>query len=656
MRLSIKAKQVIGVTSIVGIAIVVLSALFLASLARVTLNESVARGELLANAVYQRAREVVDGNHDAASALRQDAGLRSILESSYFSENVTYAALVDMSNEAIVHSDAAMVGRTLPVYRDLKALLNEGPISQLRAIYSDEGQTLEIQQPLLLGGVRFGSIRIGVSMLLTRRELDQALTPAAVTAAAALVGATLVAMLLAQVLLRPIHMIRTGLTRLRRGEFGVRLDLPQRDEFGELGGSFNEVSAQLSADRNQLAGQKAKLESVVEHLEDAVAVFTPDGEVLFANPAMRAALPPDALARRIDDVLPKEHPYRSIVEASLASGESRGPVSAVVPTILAAEQADGAADGGGDGLSGERLILTHAMKDPDRRLVGVMLVARNLDYLSQVQSTLAYSRKLVALGRLTAGVAHEIKNPLNATMIHLELVKQQLSGPTGGRRSRPAPSLSPVTSQSGWEAAPEGAPVASAVSQAESGATIDVPAALDHLSIIGSQLRRLDEVLQGFLKFTRPEDLKLQPVSVASLVDELMPILSAEARKHDVELVVACPTTLPNINGDTVMLQQAFLNLALNGCQAMPSGGRLRIAAQAAHGGRVAIVFEDNGVGIKPEHLGRIFDLYFTTKDGGSGIGLSMVFRTVQLHDGEIEVQSTVGRGTTFRLLLPQAR
>jgi len=102
------------------------------------------------------------------------------------------------------------------------------------------------------------------------------------------------------------------------------------------------------------------------------------------------------------------------------------------------------------------------------------------------------------------------------------------------------------------------------------------------------------------------------------------------------------------------MLRQALLNLALNARQAMPNGGTLRIAAAVRPRG-IEISVEDTGVGIKPEHLGRIFDLYFTTREKGSGIGLSMVYRTMHLHDGEIEVESTEGRGTTFRLLLPKA-
>jgi len=122
-----------------------------------------------------------------------------------------------------------------------------------------------------------------------------------------------------------------------------------------------------------------------------------------------------------------------------------------------------------------------------------------------------------------------------------------------------------------------------------------------------------------------------------------------------VQVVVDIRSDLPEVRVDASMMQQALLNLAINACQAMPDGGRLRRAAGVASDGRVEIFCEDTGQGIAPDNLEKIFNLYFTTKEGGSGIGLSMVYRTVQLHDGELEVQSTIGRGTTFRVLLPPA-
>src|SRR6266850_3531448 len=409
MRLGIKGKQVLGVTSIVGAIVVILSMLDLSRLASVSLDESRARADQMAKTIYQRAREVVGAGADPYVALRADPGLRSILESSVYSKDVTFAALVDVRNQAVVHADPSQEGQTLPRGGDFGTLLEKKPLAQLLAIYSSQGQNLELRQPLLLGDREIGSIRIGVSTLLIRRNLNGSLGPALATALAALGLSILGATLLAQLLLRPIHVIRSGLTRLGKGEFGVQLDLNQHDEFGELGTFFNAVSEQLSADRSQMAGQVANLESAVEHLEDAVAIVNPRGELMFANPAMRALLPGATTGAKIDEVLPADHPLRRLGEQTLMSRQSRGPLSA---TFSEGE---------------ERLIMTHAINDPQGEMVGVMLIARNLAYLSQVQSTIRYSRKLAALGRLSAGVAHEVKNPLNAMMIHLELLRQQFA-------------------------------------------------------------------------------------------------------------------------------------------------------------------------------------------------------------------------------------
>jgi hypothetical protein len=403
VRLGIKVKQIAGVTAVVGVSVAALSGLYVARLAGVVLHESYARGELLSNAIIHRARVVVPGGANPYAALRTDSGLRSILESSIYGESVTEAVILDTEGIIVAGSDPSREGLRLRERQDLAELLDQGAMAQLRAIYSPEGQTLEVRQPIVLGDEAFGSIRIGVSTLLMRQELDALLRPALVTAAVALAVAVLVAGVLAQLLLRPIHVIRSGLTRLGKGEFGVTLDLPPGDEFGELGTFFNSVSQQLSADRTLLAGQKANLQSAVEHLEDAVALFNPSGELLFSNPAMQPTLPADGIGRALRGLLPDAHPYRKIVEETLATRRSRGPVQA----------------------GSERLLMTHAIEGTDRGLVGVLLVSRNLAYLSRVQSTLAYSRKLVALGRLTAGIAHEVKNPLNAMMIHLELLRSK---------------------------------------------------------------------------------------------------------------------------------------------------------------------------------------------------------------------------------------
>jgi signal transduction histidine kinase len=529
MRLSIRAKQIAGVTAIVGVAVVALSALYATRLSDVVLREHEARGELLANGILHRAREVVRDTADPYEALRTDPGLLASLNSSLYSESVVVAAIVDPAGQVVTSNDTSLIGRAMPQRPLLSTLVNANLWNQLRVIYTQDGRTFEVRGPLRSGDTALGSARIVISTVLVRRELNASLGPALLAAAGAMLVAVFVAGLLAQVLLRPIHVIRSGLTRLGKGEFGVTLDLPPGDEFGELGTFFNSFSQQL-ADQQGDAGR--------------------------------------------------------VLRTGSGSGDQ-------------------------------------------------------LNAVEQLKSTLAYSRKLVALGRLTAGIAHEVKNPLNAIVIHLELLRTKIRS-LAAAPARPAQVVAAAGGTLGLAVRDEALPA-------------PVQGALEHVEVIEKEIRRLDEVVQGFLKFTRPEDLRLQPVGISTLLQEIKPLVDPEAQKNRVRVVLECGASTPDVNGDAGMLRQALLNLALNACQAMPGGGTLRLTCAAVSGGRVEVRVEDTGVGIKPEHLGRIFDLYFTTKDHGTGIGLSLVFRIVQLHDGEIEVQSTPGRGTTFHVLLPRA-
>jgi signal transduction histidine kinase len=611
MRLSLKTKQVAGVTLIVGLVVVALSALHLAWIARASLGESALRGELLAHIVFQQVSTIARGD-DPLASLSKDPGIRSILEAGLaYSPNVTYVAVVDRSGRAVAHSSPVLEGQGVPEQPDIRGLLARNLYDQLSAIYSD--RTFEVSEPLLLGRDQIGAIRVGLSMLLVRSEIRRALGPAAVTALLALVVATVVASGFAQWLLRPIAILRTGLARLGKGETGVKLDLPADAEFGDLGRSFETVSATLAAARST--------ESIVDRLEDAVAVYSDRGELLFANPAMREVLGV-ARAGSSARALPEAHPYRPLLLRALDGRTTQGPEHVVVER--------------GETGRAEHLVTAHALADRQGHFAGVMLVARNLAYLGQLESTLRYSRKLASLNRLLAGVAHEVKNPLNAMTIHLELLKQKLSGGMP-RLVRPAG----AAEGDGPGAAPP---------------PVDTAGALRHVSVIGQEIRRLDEVVQGFLKFSRPDDLSLRPVDLRALADEVASLVSVEAGARRVAVRNECPGDLPPVQADQTLLRQALLNLAINACQAMPNGGTLTFRGRRAGQGQVEVEVEDTGTGIPPEDLGRIFNLYFTTKERGTGLGLSMVYRTVQLHDGTIEAESTVGRGTIFRIRLPQAR
>ncbi len=482
MPLSIRQKQVLGVTTIVVIVVVGLSVLQIGTLVRVLLEQGAARAELVAASVVHQTSGAVVSRETAYQDIRSSSTVLSALEAAMYSPEVLYAAIVDRTRTVVAANDPAQVGRTLPRGENLPQLVAASGWEQVRALYA-EGRTLEWRQPLALGDEPFGEICIGLSTILIRQELDRSLVPAGVAAGLALIIAVSVAMLLAQVVLRPIHVITSGLSRLGRGELGTPLDL-RDEEFRDLGDVFDQVSSQLQL----------------------------------------------------------------------------------------------------------------AVKDGAKR--------------AQVADL---TRRVASLGRLTAGVAHEVKNPLNAMTIHLELLKHKLTSP-------------------------------------------DPASAVRHADVIGSEIRRLDDVVQGFLKFVRPEDVTLRPVKVKALLSGVLEAIGPEAERAGIACEQLCQDPNLAIEGDEPLLRQALFNLAQNAVQAMPRGGRLRVSCGVGKDDRVEVRVEDNGEGIPPEHLARIFDLYFTTKKRGSGIGLSLVFRTVQLHDGDIEVESTVGTGTTFVIKLPQAR
>jgi signal transduction histidine kinase len=240
-----------------------------------------------------------------------------------------------------------------------------------------------------------------------------------------------------------------------------------------------------------------------------------------------------------------------------------------------------------------------------------LLTLHDLESVREIESELELSRRLSAIGRLTGGVGHEVKNPINAIVVHLELMRNKLSGP-------------------------------------------EAPA-MRHLDIIQSEIQRLDRVVQTLIDFSRPVELRLQDEDLRQIMAKVLSLASAELATQDVQLETEVPAKPVMVRVDADMLRQAMLNIVLNANQAMPNGGMLRLSLKE-EGRQAVLAIADTGEGIASEVLPRIFDLYFTTKKEGSGIGLSMCYRIVQLHSGVIEVSSEPGQGTTFTLRFPLSK
>ncbi len=240
--------------------------------------------------------------------------------------------------------------------------------------------------------------------------------------------------------------------------------------------------------------------------------------------------------------------------------------------------------------------------------LGALLTLHDVESVREIESDLELSRRLAAIGRLTAGVGHEVKNPINAIVVHLELMRNKL-GDADHRAMR-------------------------------------------HLEVIESEIQRLDRVVQTLVDFSRPVELQLKEQDLRRVVSAVLMLASAELETRDVHVESDLPDRPVMARVDSDLLKQALLNVVLNGAQAMAEGGNLKV--RLAEDGRMALLsIHDQGGGIPDDVRDKIFDLYFTTKKDGSGIGLAMTYRIVELHNGSIEVESDATHGTTFILRFP---
>ena len=174
----------------------------------------------------------------------------------------------------------------------------------------------------------------------------------------------------------------------------------------------------------------------------------------------------------------------------------------------------------------------------------------------------------------------------------------------------------------------------------------------ERLALIMKETRRLEEVLDNFLRYARRRPLALAPLSINDLISDVLTFLKPETRRSRIELETRFDATNPEIQGDQSLIKQALLNVVLNAVEAMPEGGRLEVATEP-HATGVRVTVTDTGAGIDAEDLPKVYDAYFSTRRGGTGLGLAITRRIIEGHGGTISVESAPGRGTTVTIFLP---
>ena len=609
MGLSLKIKLTALITLLVLLMVLATSTLYLSHLTRQALSEVGSRGEYVANEIYHQASTLLSqarmpagSNPSDFQALRgfvqarlaADAGLTSLLESAIgYSPSIYYAAITDTRHQVMVHNDPGEIGQVMAPAVPFEDLLHAGLLKQLRVIYGPS-RVYEVVLPLEIGNTPFGDVRVGVSTLFLAHQITPDLHAALTLSFAIIIFTTLSAGLLSYRLLRPLATISRSVDLLARGEYSEPVSLKRTDEWGVLSSKLNLLGEQMRGEKAAFVQLKENLDQLFSKLSDGLLLFERQDRLVLATPAAARLLGCRAEAivhRPAREVFSAHNPLHDLLREAFASRQST-PWRTLE-------------------LGGEppaRVAVNVQFIREQGEAMGCLVTLRDASTRAQIEDQIDVTTKLAALGRITSGVAHEVKNPLNAMVLQLEILKSKLT-------------------DQGEKVGP-------------------------HLEILSTEIRRLDRVVKTFLDFTRPVEIHPIPTSVEGLVREVFLLAEPQALQNNVRLVFEHEGTLPTINVDRDLMKQALLNLVLNGCQAMPSGGQLTVKPQT-DGHHLNLEVSDQGVGIPPEARQKIFSLFYTTKPGGSGIGLAMAFRVLQLHNGFIDFTSEAHHGTTFRVSIP---
>jgi signal transduction histidine kinase len=536
-------------------------------------------------------------------AVRSSDELQSVVRSvNLYSLTVYDINIGDSHNMTLLSTDPDNEDKPIPNRPDFTQLVNTSSFQLIPKVFGPP-QVYDVVVPLENNGKPFVNVHVGIRTTLLAAFYAPWRTEALSLMGAALITALMAAFLLSNIALEPMQ-------RISR-----RLDYWTSAAATAVGGPVHANDAKAPDDQDTAAlvstkieriGQrmrnveevfsalKENLDQILGNLQDGILLFTADGRAVLVSEAARRFL---------------EIPSESVL--GLQAQDIFNP-----STILGSFLCD-AYDAGATLVneevrtdSGRRIqaSLEFIHDENTRQGLGALVTLHDLETAEAIESELELSRRMAAIGRLTSGVGHEVKNPINAIVVHLELLKNKL-----GDGSAPA---------------------------------------IRHLDVIESEIHRLDRVVQMLVDFSRPVELELREQDLRTIVGDVLALASAELPTRNVMLVTLMPSAPLIANVDADLLKQAVLNVIQNGAQAMPEGGKLEVSLEEDRKAAVLRI-ADEGVGIPDEIREKIFNLYFTTKSEGSGIGLAMTYRIIQLHHGSIDVQSRAGRGTEFRLRIP---
>src|SRR6202171_422398 len=618
MHLRLKTKITLIMAFLVLAVVGVNSTLYVATLTRRVIRQANERAQLVSRHVFFQAQNALSesaktGETPASSSpedlhayvqksLDESAALTSSIDAEVgYSPLIYEVSISEVNGTVLTSSDASQPGKQSEPRTNLAQLVSSSFLGQLRALYGPP-RAYEVDYPFQLGPpgnqVPFGVIRVAVQTGLLRSEITPALRSAAWLALASIGISVFLAALVSSVSLAPLKSITAQLDRISKGEFDQK-PIESGDEFGQVSTKISKIGMQLRGVREIFSTLRENLDQVLGGLDDGLLLFSLDGRAVMVSPAAERflSMPSDhLLGRRAEDIFPPDHPVREVIK--LQDGEFEPVENAEV--ILA-----------GPNSPARRVGVSVQVITEGETRMGALVTFTDLESRERISNKLQVSERMANLGRITAGVAHEVKNPLNSMRLWLENLKESL---------------------------PEGDTMPQTAGR-----------------VLDSEIDRLETVVKRFLDFTRPPDMHQEEMNLKDLLEEVLAVGKPQMDRANVKVEARFAKDVPPVLGDRGLLKPARLTLFPNAVEAMPGGGRLTVSLER-RGEMADIEIEDTGRGIAPENTQRVFQLFFTTRPGGSGIGLASAFRTVQLLNGSIDFKSEVGHGTTFRIELPLAR
>jgi PAS domain S-box-containing protein len=617
MQLRLRTKLTLVMTGLVLLVAAVLSGVFAAQTLDQLLQATKKRADDLANQVFLQAKQALleagqQGLRPASDSPQEihdfvrhafeiSEGLRTQLKAAKENPLIYEVSITDLDGMVLVSTDENLPGSFLPRRTPIAQLVQRNFLHQVKVL-AGPSKVFELDFPFSNGNKPFGEVRVALSSGFLLNDIAPSLRTSATFVLIALVISTLVAAIVSGAALAPLKDIAAQLDRISAGQYDapspeVRGFAGSGDELGLVSRKITQVGQQLRGVHEIFSTMRENMNSVMAGLEDGLLLFTRDARAVMISPAAEKFLGAPAgqfLGRRVTEIFPSGHPLHEALR--IESDEL---------SELAAETELQTSDGQ------MRVSVSVQAIQEDGERMGALVTLRDLDSLESINTQLQVSERLAALGRITAGVAHEVKNPLNSMRLWLENLKESLPPESDG-------------------------------------------ASQQAVQVLDKEIDRLDAVVKRFLDFTRPMDIRLEPTQLAELLKEVLEVAQPQLQKSNIQLAQLLPIDVPEVYVDRALLKQAVLNLVLNAAEAMPGGGQLRLVL-SRRGEMAEITVGDTGKGIPLENRQKIFQLFFSTRPGGSGIGLASTFRIVQLLNGSIDFTSEVGRGTTFRIELPLA-